>query len=154
MIVVDANIIAYFFIEGDKSEAARQVHAKDGHWVVPGAWRHEFLNILTTSCLFAKLPLVTAQRIWRDAESMVQGKEYSPDMSEVLSLAYDGSITAYDAEYIFLAKSLDIPCVTEDKPLRGKFSGTAVSMDDFLKADGAPRVVRERRAGYSARRKR
>lgn len=154
MIVVDANVIAYFFIEGDKSELARQVYAKDGHWVAPGIWRHEYLNILATSCLFAKLPFVTAHRIWSDAEDLMEGNEYSPDMSSVLSLALEGSITAYDAEYIFLAKSLGIPCVTEDKLLRAKFHGTALTMAEFVKPGDTPLVVRERRAGYSARHKR
>lgn len=154
MIVVDANVIAYFFIEGDKSALARQVHSQDGHWVVPGIWRHELLNILATSCLFAKLPLVTAHRIWRDAEDMMQGNEYSPDMSSVLSLALEGSITAYDAEYIFLAKSLGIPCVTEDKSLRAKFHDTASTMAEFVRPGDTPLSVHERRAGYTTRRKR
>jgi len=154
MIVVDANVIAYFFIEGEKSESARKVHTKDNHWTMPGMWRHEFLNILTTSCLFAELPLATAHRIWRDAENLAQGNEYSPDMSGVLALACEHSITAYDAEYVFLAKSLGIPCITEDKALRSKFHGTAVSMAEFVKPDSAPMLVRESRTTCTTRRKR
>ena len=49
MIVVDANVIAYRFIVGEKTGLACQVQEKDADWVVPALWRHEFLNVLATA---------------------------------------------------------------------------------------------------------
>ena len=49
MIVVDANILAYFFMEGGKTRLARQLREADAHWVAPEMWRHEFANILVNS---------------------------------------------------------------------------------------------------------
>ena len=153
MIVVDANVVAHFFIEGGKTALARKVREHDPHWIVPEIWRHEFLNILVTSCLFAKLPQATAERIWRDAEDLLRGGIYAPSMQDALSAAVERSTTAYDAEYVVLAKARSVTCVTEDVPLQKAFPETAVSMTVFLGRDEAPRAVRETGCGYRVRRK-
>lgn len=153
MIVVDANVVAHFFIEGSKSALARQVRERDPHWIVPEIWRHEFLNILVTSCLFAKMLPETADRVWRDAEELLRGSVYGPDMKDVLSIAVDRSTTAYDAEYVVLAKARGVLCVTEDGPLRKAFPETAVSMAVFRAGAEVPHEVRESRSGYRVRRK-
>ena len=85
---------------------------------------------------------------------MMRGGEYTSDVSSVLPLAVQGGATAYDAEYILLARSLGVPCVTEDGPLRERFPANAVSMATFLGLSGSPTVVREKKAVYCARRKR
>jgi predicted nucleic acid-binding protein len=153
MIVVDANVVAHFFIEGAKTAQARKVRERDSHWIVPEIWRHEFLNILVSSCLFAKLPRSTASRVWSDAEELLRGSIYEPGMKDVLSVAVERSTTAYDAEYVVLAQAKGVKCVTEDVPLLKAFPQTAVSMVAFLGLDETPRVVRESRDGYQTRRK-
>jgi predicted nucleic acid-binding protein len=154
MIVVDANVVALFFLEGSKTSLARQVRERDEYWIVPGIWRHEFLNILVTSCLFAKLPLQAAERVWRDAGDLLRGCVYEPDMTDVLSGAVERLTTAYDAEYVMLAKARRVPCVTEDALLRKAFPETGVSMVRFLGLEDAPGLVKESSPAYTARRKR
>jgi len=154
MIVVDANVVAHFFIEGGKTTLARQVREQDSHWIVPGIWRHEFLNILVTSCLFAKLPHAIASRMWTDAETLLCGNVYETAMKDVLSAAVERSTTAYDAEYVMLAKAKGVKCVTEDVPLQKAWPETALSMAGFLGIEVAPRRVRESRSEYRVRRKR
>jgi predicted nucleic acid-binding protein len=153
MIVVDANVVAHFFIAGGKTALAREVHERDSHWLVPEIWRHEFLNILVSACLFAKLPQETAKRVWRDAEDLLLDRIYRPDMNDVLFAAVEHSTTAYDAEYVMLAKAKGVPCVTEDGPLQKAFPETALSMTAFLGGPNLPGTVRERHAAYRARRK-
>ena len=154
MIVVDANIVAHFFIDGGKTAMARKVREHDPHWIVPEIWRHEFLNILVTSCLFAKMPRETAERIWMDAEDLLRGSIYGPNWKEALAAAVERSTTAYEAEYVVLAQARGVQCVTEDVPLQKAFPETAVSMTVFLGIEKAPRAVRESRGGYRVRRKR
>ena len=154
MIVVDANILAYFFIAGEKTRVARQLREVDARWVAPEIWRHEFANILVSACLFSKLPLPEAQRIWKEAQDLMRGNEYATDLSGVLPLAIEGSATAYDAEYILLARSLGATCVTEDGPLRKAFPADTISMAGFLGSRGGAEVVRETRPAYQVRRRR
>ena len=152
VIVADANIVAYFFIQGPKTGLARSVRERDPHWIVPDIWRHEFVNILVSACLFAKLPTAEANRIWRDAEGMVQGGVHVGEMATILSLAVDRSVTAYDAAYVALAVERGVRCVTEDEALRKAFPGMAVSMSTFLEGGTTVGgVVRERRARYRTR---
>lgn len=153
MIVVDANILAYFFMEGEKTQAARRLREADAHWVAPEIWRHEFANILVCACLFSKLPLPEAQRIWKDAEDLMRDNEYAADLSCVLPLAIEGGATAYDSEYILLARSLGVACITEEGPLRKAFPADTVSMAVFLGLEKKPGVVREPRAAYRTRRR-
>ncbi len=152
MIVVDANVVAHFFIEGGKTALSRRVRERDSHWIVPGIWRHEFLNILVSTCLFAKLAQQAAEGIWKNAEDLLRGNIYEPSMKDVLAEAVARSTTAYDAEYVTLAKAKGVQCVTEDVPLQKAFPGIAVSMATFLGIQGAPHALREASGSYRTRR--
>lgn len=154
MIVVDANVLAYFFLEGRKTALARQLREADAHWVAPDLWRHEFANIIVSACLFSALRLPDARRLWSEAEAMMRGNEYAADLSAVLPLAVEGGATAYDAEHILLARSLGVPCVTEDGALRKAFPAHTISMGGFLGLENGPAAVREDRGTYRTRRKR
>ena len=46
MIVVDTNVISYFYLSGERSEQAQRALRKDPHWVAPWLWRSEFRNVL------------------------------------------------------------------------------------------------------------
>ena len=46
MIVVDTNVIAYLFINGDQTEKAKSLLLYDAEWIAPFLWRSEFRNIL------------------------------------------------------------------------------------------------------------
>ncbi len=153
VIVVDANVVAHFFIEGGKTALARSVREKDSCWIVPGIWRHECLNILVTSCLFAKLPKESALQIWKDAGDMLRGGIYEADMTEVLSAAVERSTTAYDTEYVVLAKAKGVMFVTEDQPLQKAFPEMALSMKAFLADEGRPVAAKESSGSYRVRRK-
>ncbi len=50
MIVADTNLIAYRLIEGEQTELALAVWAKEPEWFVPPLWRHEFLSRPTANC--------------------------------------------------------------------------------------------------------
>jgi len=50
----------------------------------------------------------------------------------VLELVSARECSAYDCEFVALAKGLGISLVTVDKKILKEFSQTAVSLDDFL----------------------
>lgn len=128
MIVVDTNIITYRFIEGDKTDKAIKLQQYDPDWVVPFLWQHEFLNILST--LFSNKYISKEQciSIWKTVFNIFKERERTVEMEEALLISIKKQISAYDAQYIYLARSLKIQCFTEDKQLLKKFPGIAVSM--------------------------
>lgn len=46
MIVVDTNIIAYLYLQGEHTVQAEKVLQKDSEWMAPPLWRSEFRNVL------------------------------------------------------------------------------------------------------------
>ena len=50
----------------------------------------------------------------------------------VLSLSHSSGCSAYDCEFVNLAKDLDVPLVTQDKKILHNFPETAISMSQFL----------------------
>jgi len=132
VIVVDTNLIAYLFIDGGQTEPAERVLQKDEVWVSPLLWRSELCNALVKCVRSGLFGLNAAFRIMTEAESMMAGNEYAVVSGDVLSLAASSACSAYDAEFVVLARELGVPLVTSDKQLLESFPETAVSPARFL----------------------
>ena len=46
MIVADANLTLYLYVEGPHTDEAQEVLRHDPQWVVPPLWQSEFLNVM------------------------------------------------------------------------------------------------------------
>jgi len=134
VIVVDTNVVAYALIEGTHTEFARRVRELDPEWRLPELWQHEYLNILATYAKQGGLPVKTAQRLWREGVRLLAPAARPADMSLSLELAVEYGVSAYDAQFIALAVSLGVPCITEDRRLLRAFPDVAVSMAAFCRA--------------------
>jgi predicted nucleic acid-binding protein len=132
MIVVDTNLVYSFFINGDRSEAADEIIERDRDWLAPPLWRSELRNALVKSIRGNLLDLEEAFGIMVEAESMMSGSEFDAASADVLELALTSGCSAYDAEFVALARDLRVPLVTTDKELLEKFPETAVSPEGFL----------------------
>ncbi len=128
MIVVDTNVIAYLLIEGDRTNRARSLWRGEPDWRVPPLWRHEFLNVLATFAKRGGADLADTTQLWARAVDTIGSGEIEVDMSAALELAVTGQISAYDAQFITLAKRLRVPLVTEDKKLRKMFPGLTLPL--------------------------
>ncbi len=149
MIVVDTNILAYLYFENERTTLAQAVHQKDQDWIAPALWRHEFINILAMNVRFKGLCVDDAVSIWDEALARLDGSEFYPDAGEVTGIAQANKISAYDAQFIALARQKGVVCVTEDKELLKKCPDITLAMEAFI--DGGPLMVRERKAKYSTR---
>lgn len=132
MIVADTNLIAYFYVKGEYSDLANQVLLRDPRWAAPLLWRSEFRNTLVKCVRGGLVDLDDAYRIMNKAESLMSGYEYAVVSGDVLSLAASMACSAYDAEFVVLARGLGVPLVTMDKDLLESFPETAVSPARFL----------------------
>lgn len=129
MIVVDTNVIAYLYLPGDRSPAAEALFRMDPEWSAPVLWRSEFRNVLATQVRVRRLDLAGAHAIQREAEDLLQGREYTVDSAEVLRLAADSGCSAYDCEFITLADWLDVPLCSADRKLIARFPRRATLLE-------------------------
>ena len=132
MIVVDTNIIAYLYLESGRSMQSEQALKKDPQWAAPLLWRSELRNVLALYLRKDILALEDIQRIMREAALLMKGREYEVASLQVLKLVASSSCSAYDCEFVALAKDLGIPLVTVDKKILREFPKVAVSLDQFV----------------------
>ena len=153
MIVVDANIIAFYMIEGDQTPDAKKLWALDADWLVPPFWFIEFQSILWKFVKFAEMPGDKASKILGDAFALFSPNETGVPCRNVLREALDLKISVYDAQYVSLARECGIFFVTEDAPVRKACPDIAVSMKKYMAGFSGGNLVREQRAPYGAGRK-
>lgn len=133
MIVVDTNIISYFFLPSQElTTIAQLIFRKDSNWAAPLLWRSEFRNVLAFYMRRQQISLAKAKIIMRDAELMMTGFEHTIASAAVISLIDSSSCSAYDCEFVALAQDLNVLLVTFDKKILAEFGGTAVSPHQFL----------------------
>jgi predicted nucleic acid-binding protein len=154
MIVVDANIIIYLVRECAFTPMARKVYAMDPCWMVPELWEAEVLNGFMREVRAGHLDLEHAIRASSNAATLLAGKVRKCDRAAVLRIADNSGLTAYDAYYVALARSLGVVVITEDGRILRNCPDVARSLKTFLGIEEFPTVVREKRAAYRARRKR
>ncbi len=132
MIVVDTNIISYFYLNSENSLLAEAVFKKDPVWAAPLLWRSEFRSVLTFYLKKEILSLPESVEIYELSEELLTDHEYEVSGIQVLSLSHASGCSAYDCEFVNLAKDLDVPLITEDKKILGSFPETALSMKKFI----------------------
>lgn len=132
MIVADTNTIAYLYLPNDYTADVEAVLEKDPHWIAPLLWRSEFRNILALYIRKNIIDLDTASQMQAQAERHLTGNEYSVKSTNVLALAKESGCSAYDCEFISVAKSLNSKLITADKKLIAAFPSMAMTAKDYL----------------------
>lgn len=131
MIVVDTNVISYLYFQGTYSLEVEKILSIDQVWVAPLLWRSEFRNVIA---LYVRKKIITFKdslNIMNQAEALLDGNEYTVSSAEVLKLVNESNCSAYDCEFISLAKDLDKFLITEDKKLLAAFPQYAMSIKEF-----------------------
>lgn len=132
MIVVDTNLIAHFLLPGEHSTAAERVFTKDSSWAAPILWRSEFRNVLATLSRRGIIDPEFALTVMEEAERLIDENEFMIDSAEVLALCGRSPCSAYDCEFVALARQLRIPLVTLDQEILAAFPENAVGLEKFL----------------------
>lgn len=133
MIVADANLIAYLLIPGVQTEVARAVLVRDPDWHAPLLWRSEFNSILLKHIRRGDFDLLVAVELLESGQTLLGGREHQVVTADALRLAVDSKNSAYDCEYVVLAKDLGVTLVTADGKLAEAFPGVAQSPADFAR---------------------
>ena len=153
MIVVDASILSFYLIAGERTAHANALRHLDAEWMVPVFWRVEFQSILWKYVRFGGMPAAKALPLFDRALDLFSINEVAPSPDGVLRDALLWGITVYDAQYVSLARQLGVVCVTEDGPVQAACPGLAVSVGAFLAGRPPSGTVKEARASYRTRRR-
>ncbi len=132
MIVVDTNILSYFFLETVYSEKVITLFKQDSLWYAPYLWKNEFRNVLA---LYLRKGLITIENaffIMEKAEMFMEGNEFYTTSRHILTLVNESKCSAYDCEFVALAQQLNVKLITEDKKIISEFKGTAVNLDTYF----------------------
>jgi predicted nucleic acid-binding protein len=132
MIVTDTNTIAYLYINSDKSAQAEQLLMREPRWIAPSLWKSEFRNVLA---LYLRKNILTFDEILmiiQQAENLMLENEYEVSSVQILHLVNVSDCSAYDCEFVALAKLLNIPLITSDKKIINAFPGIAQTIHDFI----------------------
>lgn len=134
MIVVDSNVVAYCWLNGPRTALAQAVRLQDADWHVPVLWRSELRSILGGYLRRRDLSVKQAGLVMQRIESELHGNEHMVDSDDVLKLLSTSDLSAYDCEFVTLARALGARLVTEDRAILKALPKDAVSMEAFVKA--------------------
>jgi len=130
MIVVDATVVPFLFLEGEMTQAVRDLHALDPGWVTPPILNHEILHLLS------KLGVAEGhepmEKLWREIRSVLSAGQQVPDPVRSLRLGIEYGLSGFEAQYLCLAESLHLPLITEDVRLRELFPKRAFGVVNYL----------------------
>ena len=132
MIVADCNTNAYLYLPARYTNNVEKLLELEPVWAAPSLWRSELRNILALYMRQKIIDFETACKIQAEAESLVGSSEYNVDSLSVFTLAQHSGCSAYDCEFIALAKALNIKLVTEDKKLKKSFPDIAMSAKRYM----------------------
>ena len=132
MIVVDTNIITYLFIQGEHTERAEKALQKDDEWAAPLLWRSELRNVLSFYIHHNHLTLDRAAKLMNEAMDLMADHEYDISSLMVLRLSEVSGCSAYDCEFVALAKDLGFPLITSDKKILKAFPEYTLSLDVYV----------------------
>ncbi len=117
MIVVDTNVMVYLLTgAGPGAEAARLLR-RDPEWASPPILLGELRNVLAGLLRQGRVEGSDAVAICEDAEAILGDRLASVPIAPVLRTAGESGLSAYDAEFVVLARTLGVPLMTADQAI-------------------------------------
>ncbi|MFP4302783.1 MAG: type II toxin-antitoxin system VapC family toxin [Spirochaetaceae bacterium] len=114
MIVPDANVILYALTPNEHTSNAREaIEGADGV-AVPALWRLEVANALA---IIARRGLLSREQVTTTFTNAVEtfvSHEHDVDPKTAFQITLETDLSAYDAEYVALARRLGCKLVTND----------------------------------------
>ena len=123
--VLDASITATWLLPDEHTGASQALFARlrggvlDVH--VPDIWLAECGNIIASAVKRRRATVVEADALWRVLDAVrvrITRFELGPTQwRAALALAFERRLSIYDASYLWLAVSLQLPLCTDDERL-------------------------------------
>ena len=131
MIVVDTNVIAALYLTSDFTAHAESLILQDVDWAAPLLWRSEMRNTLTKYMRAGLMSLEQIYQIQHEAEALMADNEYQTNSLAVLKLANASQCSAYDCEFVALARNLNVKLITQNKQILAQFPHDTIALKDI-----------------------
>lgn len=105
---------------------------KDPAWRAPALWRSEFCNVLVLMMRQKGLRMGDALELMEKAECLLGQPDYRVAPAQMLDLAAQSGCTAYDCEFVALARDLGVTLLTADKAVLKALPAVAKSHETFI----------------------
>ncbi len=130
MIVVDTNVMVRLVVGGDQAAGAVRLLREDSEWAAPGILISELHNVLLGFVRRSAITSDQALAMSDDARNVLGDRIAGTPGPLVIATALDCGLSAYDAEFVVLARMLDVSLVTLDKAILESAADVAVRLAD------------------------
>ena len=128
MIVVDTNVMVKLVVGGaDGAEAAR-LYERDQEWAAPPILISELRNVLVGYVRRGAMSREPAVAMIDHASLVLGDRVVNPPGSGVVEVALSCGLSAYDAEFVVLARLLGVPLATADRAILRNASDVAETL--------------------------
>ena len=119
MIVVDTNLVVQLVAVGDEHVAAARLLRRDAAWSAPPILMSELRNVLVGFVRRGAVTRTQATAMIEDASAILGDRIAGVRGPQTIAVALECGLTAYDAEFVTLARSLGVPLATLDQAILG-----------------------------------
>ncbi|MCE9588648.1 MAG: type II toxin-antitoxin system VapC family toxin [Verrucomicrobia bacterium] len=131
MIIADASLVSFLFLEGEVSGTVRELYRRDTDWVTPPILNHEMLNILAAVGR-ADDTALAMEELWKEIRMRLGSRQQIPDPMRALRMAIDLGVSGSEAQYLALSQQLSVPMVSCDQRLLEHLPKLVVSPEVYL----------------------
>jgi predicted nucleic acid-binding protein len=139
--VLDASVTAAWLLPDEASDATRRLYAMIRRDEVepqaPNLWQWECANIVANGVRRGRIPQAAVEGLWTIIENVrhrLELHELAPPQHKAsMGIALDLGLSAYDAGYLWLARSLALPLATFDKRLQEAAAACKVEVLDITR---------------------
>ena len=131
MIVVDTNLLVRLVMGGDEGADASRLLERDDEWAAPSTLPSELRNALLGYVRRGAITLDQAKAMDDDATAVLEGRIFDTPGPGVLDTAMECALTAYDAEFVTLARVLGVRLVTMNQAILRGAPEVASPLDPF-----------------------
>ena len=130
MIVVDTNVFIRLTVGRDAGGDAALLHRLDPEWAAPPIFTSELRNVLLGYVRRGDIDLDRAKATCDEAARVLGNRIDDVPHDRVIDTALECGLTAYDAEFVVLARTLGVPLATLDREILEGAPDVAVSVRD------------------------
>ena len=131
MIVVDTNVMVRFVMAEEAAVDVVRLRERDREWAAPAILVSELRNALLGYVRRGDLTSEQAKAMHDEAAIALGSRVYEAPGEVVIDTALECGLTAYDAEFVALARALGVGLVTMDAAILRGAPDIAVPLEAF-----------------------